>query len=165
MVGISAFHASQQIEYWIQIRLQPMADEPLEAHWSQLQEQWFIELNAMAPMIAQYFRDQNIDDLFRMRYQANMPRMWFARTDQVPAGMVPLEKAPPPKDPWTSPDAEVVSYPSIPNESSEDHANLLFSGLAQGISAPKSEIPSGHIALVACLFTKASSFQSAHFEE
>jgi hypothetical protein len=63
--------------------------------------------------------------------------------------MTPLPEAPIPKDPWISPEAEVVTYPPIQDELIEHHANLLFSGVAQGVRAPNPEIPGGHIALIA----------------
>jgi hypothetical protein len=50
---------------------------------------------------------------------------------------------------WLSPDPEVVTYPPIPNELTENHANLLFSGVTQGVRAPNLEIPGGHIAPIA----------------
>jgi hypothetical protein len=103
----------------------------------------------MTPMIAQYFQGANIDYVFRMRYQANKLRMRFARRDQTIADMVPLPEAPVPKDRWISPGADVISHPPFPNEVSESHAGLLFSGVAQGIRAPNPEIPGGHIALIA----------------
>jgi hypothetical protein len=131
VVGISAVHDNQQIEYWLQIQVQSIAGEPVEAYLTQLKAQWLDELNVMTPMIAQYFQKQNIDYVFPMPYQPNALQMWFARRDHVIEGMVPLADAPVPKDGWISPDAEVVSYPPIPNELSEFHANLLFSGVAQ----------------------------------
>jgi hypothetical protein len=76
--------------------------------------------------------------------------------------MTRLAEAPVPKDLWISPEAEVVSYQPVPNELSEHHANLLFSGVAQGIRAPNPEIPGGHIALIAA---NASCVQPADAEE
>jgi hypothetical protein len=72
LVGIALFHANQQIEYWIPIQLNPIADEPLELCLNQLQAQWSAELEVMAQMIAQYFQGQDIEYVLRMRYQGNM---------------------------------------------------------------------------------------------
>jgi hypothetical protein len=52
-------------------------------------------------------------------------------------------------DRWISPEAEVISYPPIPNEQSEAHAEMLFSGVSHGVRAPNPEIPGGHIAHIA----------------
>jgi hypothetical protein len=44
---------------------------------------------------------------------------------------------------------EVASYPPISNGLADDHANLPFSGVAQGVRDLNPEIPGGYIALVA----------------
>jgi hypothetical protein len=75
-----------------------------------------------------------------------MFRTWFARRDQ---SLTPLAEAPVPKDLWVSREAEVVTYQPIPKELSEHHANLLFSGVDQGVRAPNAEILGGYIALIA----------------
>jgi hypothetical protein len=64
-------------------------------------------------MIAQFFQGESTEHVFRMRYQANTIRVWFARRDQAAVGMVPLAEAPVPKDGWTSPDAGAVTYPPM----------------------------------------------------
>jgi hypothetical protein len=43
----------------------------------------------------------------------------------------------------------LLTYQPILNEGLEDHAALLFSGIAQGVRAPNPEIPGGYVALVA----------------
>jgi hypothetical protein len=83
-----------------------------------------------------------------MRYQGNTLRPWFGRRDQAQSGLTPLAEAPIPKDLWISPDVQVVSAPPLPNELSERSAELLFSGVAQGVRALNPEIPDGHIALI-----------------
>jgi hypothetical protein len=128
--------------------LEPIADELLEVHLNQLQAQWLDELRAMDPIMTQYFQLQSIEYVFRMRRQANTLRVWFARKDQVTAGIAPLAEESVPKDRWISPDAEVVTYPPILNEGAEDRAALLFSGLTQGVRAPNPEISGGYVALV-----------------
>jgi hypothetical protein len=127
LVGISVVHAGQQIEYWLRIQVHTIANERLGAYPSHLKAQWLEELSAMGPMIAQYFQEGSIEYVFRMRYQANTLRMWFARSDQSIPEMAPLAESPVPKDLWISPEAEVVTYPPILNEQSEIHAEMLFS--------------------------------------
>jgi hypothetical protein len=51
-------HFGQHIEYWLQTQLNPIADEPLDSYLGHLKDQWLNELNAMTPMIAQYFQGQ-----------------------------------------------------------------------------------------------------------
>jgi hypothetical protein len=55
LVGILSFHANPQIEYWLPIQLNPIADEPLGLYLTQLQAQWLTELEGLAPIMAQYF--------------------------------------------------------------------------------------------------------------
>jgi hypothetical protein len=81
LVGIPVVRAGQQIEYWLRIQVQPIANESLEACLNHDKVQWFEELSARARMIAQYFQEDNIECVFRMRYQDNTLRMWFARRD------------------------------------------------------------------------------------
>jgi hypothetical protein len=74
-----------------------------------------------------------------------MLRVWFAKEEDAVAGIRPLAEAPVPKDRWISPDAEVVSYPPMPNEVVEHSAQILFSGVSQGARVPHPEIPGGYI--------------------
>jgi hypothetical protein len=149
LVGISMFVDNHQIEYWLERQIQPIEYEPLEMYLVDLRDQWLAELSGMAPLIAQFFQDVSIDYVLRMSYQGNTLRLWFGRRDQEQAGLTHLAEAPTPKDVWISPDDQVVSAPPTPNEFCENHASLLFSGVAQGVPASNPEIPDDHIALIA----------------
>jgi hypothetical protein len=72
LVGISLMVKQHQIEYWMPIQLQPIADEPHEEYLVALKNLRGESLSEMAPMIAQFFVGREIEHIFRMRYQSNM---------------------------------------------------------------------------------------------
>jgi hypothetical protein len=104
----------------LESQIHQIAGEPLEMYLVHLRDQWLAELAWMAPMIAQFFQDVNIDYVFRMRYQGNTLRLWFGHRDQALGGMTPLAEAPLPKDLWFSPEAQMVSWSPISDDLAEN---------------------------------------------
>jgi hypothetical protein len=136
MVGISMNIGMHAIEYWLPITIEPIADESLEQYPIHLQNQWQRELGRMSPLITRYFADKSIRYVFRMRYQGNMLRVWFAKEEDEAAGIRPLAEAPILKDRWVSPEVEVVSCLPMPEGFVENSPTILFSGMAQGVRIP-----------------------------
>jgi hypothetical protein len=149
LVGVSIHVDNQLVEYWLETQINPIADEPSEQYVDNLRDQWLSELTAMSPMTAQYFQDMGIEYSIRMRYQGNVLRIWFAPRAQTQIGLVPLAEEAIPKERWISPEAEVITYPPVPDDVAGNYANVLFSGLAQGTRDSNPEIPGGHTALIA----------------
>jgi hypothetical protein len=77
-------------------RIQEDAGRGTEINLKQLQSRWYQELRAMTPLVEQYFAEETIQCVFRMRYQNNTLRVWFAREDTTDS--YPLAEAAAPKD-------------------------------------------------------------------
>jgi hypothetical protein len=60
LAGVSLAVDNHQVEYWLPIQLHPIADERLELYLTALTAQWQESIAAMAPMIAQFFADDNV---------------------------------------------------------------------------------------------------------
>jgi hypothetical protein len=50
------------------------------------------------------------------------------------------------KDRWVTQDAEVLTYPPMPEDFVEQSAQLLFSGISQGVRKPNPEVSGCYIA-------------------
>jgi hypothetical protein len=96
-----------------------------------------------------HFANEEMRFAFRMRYQGNVLRVWFAPEEVAAAGGKPLAKTPVGKDMWVTHDAEVLTCPPMPEEFAGQSAQLLFSGISQGVRTPNPEIAGGYIALIA----------------
>jgi hypothetical protein len=68
-----------------------------------------------------------------MKYQGNVLMVWFASEEIAAVRAVPLAEFPVSKDRWIAADAEVLTFPSMPNEFVEQAAQLLFNGVDQGV--------------------------------
>jgi hypothetical protein len=148
LVGISTNVANHTVEYWLSMTIDPIADMPLDTYLLQLQIQWQEWLRVMSPCISQCFADQEIKYAFRMRYQANVVRAWFAKEELDRAGIPPLAEAAVPRDKLVSRDAESMTYPPMPDEFVGNSAELLFSGGSLRSRVPNPEIAGGYIALI-----------------
>jgi hypothetical protein len=105
------------VESWLPFTLDPLEEnQPLDEYLVQLQKQWQEKLGDMSPLITQYFANEEMRYAFRMRYQGNVPRAWFAKKEDEASGIRPLLERPVPKDRWVSHDAEAFSYPPMPGE-------------------------------------------------
>jgi hypothetical protein len=147
-VGISFKADNYQVEYWLPIQLQPLADEPLANYITQLQNQSQAELATIARMITQFLVGVEIQYVFKMRSKHGTLRVWFAPKDQFDGGVRPLAEASVPEDRWVAQEVEVLPYPPMPEEHVEASAHMLFEGKIQGHRHPNPEIPGGNIALI-----------------
>jgi hypothetical protein len=79
LVSVSVNVANRSVEYWLPMTIEPIAHEPLGSYLTQLQNQWEMKLREMSPSVSQHFEGEDIKYAFRMRYQGNMLRVWFAK--------------------------------------------------------------------------------------
>jgi hypothetical protein len=78
-VGISIAEGQQQIECWLPIQLDPIADEPLQRSSAALNAKWQESIAGLAPLVAQYRVGQEIECVFKMRYLSNTLRAWLTQ--------------------------------------------------------------------------------------
>jgi hypothetical protein len=62
---------AHQIEYWLPIKLQPIANEQIELYLAQLNEIWQAKLVQIAPMIQENLDKLDVEYVFMMRHQSN----------------------------------------------------------------------------------------------
>jgi hypothetical protein len=76
-VGISIAEGQQQIEYWLSVKLDQIADDPLQTYLTAHIAKRHEALVGLAPLIAHYLVGQEIEYVFKMRYLANTLRVWL----------------------------------------------------------------------------------------
>jgi hypothetical protein len=150
LVGVSLQLDNHTVEYWLPMSIDPIAGEPLDTYLTNLQIQWRTKIREMSPWAAQCFAHEAIRFALRMRYQGNTLRVGFTPEEVAAAGIdKPLAELPLAKDRCVTHDAEVLTYPAMPEELAENSGQLLFSGVSQAARIPNPEVPGGHIALIA----------------
>jgi hypothetical protein len=86
--------------------------------------------------------------VFKMHYRNNLLRVWFTSEELALNGDDErLAEIPIPKDRRITEDAEVISYPPMPDEFAPKSARVLFGRELQA-RYPDPEVSGGHIALV-----------------
>jgi hypothetical protein len=122
---------------------------PLDTYLAQLQRQWQEKVRDRSPWTCQFFADEEIRYAFRMRYQGNTLRVWFAKEEIDAAGIRPLAEAAHVKDKWVTHDAEVMTYPPMSEELARDSVHQVLAKAKSCDRNPNPEIPGGYIALIA----------------
>jgi hypothetical protein len=127
-VGISIANGGQQIEHWLPVQLDPIADESLQVYLAELARKWHESLVGLAPLIAQHQAGQDVEYVFKTRYLGNTLRVWITPQLCSESGIRRLAEAVAPKDRWLcSEGVEAISYPPVPDARAEGHACALFS--------------------------------------
>jgi hypothetical protein len=88
----------------------------------------------MSPAIATCIDNAPIKYAFKMRYMGNMLRVWFT-LEEAAASCVdkPLAEIPFAKDRWLTNEAEVLTYPPMPDDITLPSAQILFGEDIRGI--------------------------------
>jgi hypothetical protein len=144
-VGVSIPAGSLTIEYWLPVQLK----ETPEEYVVQLKEKCYQALARLSQFTQLHLADVMNRYAFRMRYQGNELRIWFAREDYRKS-VKSLAEQTLPKDRWFGPDEiEVVTFPPIEKDAAPPIAKALFGpNITGGDSVPNPETPGGNIALV-----------------
>jgi hypothetical protein len=101
LIGVALQVNNHTVEYWMQMSLDPAADEPLETYRTNSQVQWQAKIREMSPYIAQCFDDAPMKFRFRMRCQGNTLKIWSTPEELAETGSdKPLAEAPIAKDIW-----------------------------------------------------------------
>jgi hypothetical protein len=87
LVGVSLRVANHAVEYWLPMNIDPIAELPLETYLSNLQAQWHEKIRQISPWAAQFFGDESMRYVFKMRYQGNGLRVWLTPEAVAAAGI------------------------------------------------------------------------------